>query len=98
MVGHAAARAGLRRRKSGPNLAPERSEKIEFGRVVETGQVITLLQAEDLPLGKVGQVGEDRHDLLPMVADPRQRKEHEALVIAAKSLQQALGVRATRAE
>jgi hypothetical protein len=67
------------------------AQEIEFGRIVETSQVVAIVKAEDLPLGKVCQVGEDSHGLLPMVANPGQRKKRHVLAIAAQSFHEALG-------
>ncbi len=62
------------------------AQEVEFGRIVEAGEVVALVQAEDLPLGKVRQVGEDGHRLLPVVADPGKGKQGQSLVLAAQSL------------
>jgi len=61
--------------------------EIEFGGVMETSQAVTL-QAEDLSLGEVPQIGEDRGGLLPVVTNPSQREDPQTGVLATKALQQ----------
>ena len=66
--------------------------EVELRCAVVTDQIVGQLpQLEDLPFGESLQVGEDRHGLLPVVADPRQGIEGEVELIAAEVIQQAAG-------
>ena len=66
--------------------------EVELRGVLVADKIVGQLpQPKDLPPGKSLQVGKDRHGLLPVVADPGQRIEDQAEVIAAQMFQQALG-------
>ena len=73
-------------------LAKPAVAKVELGRVLVADEIVRqLLQPENLPLGETLQVGEHRHRLLPMVADPSERIEGQAEQVTPEVFQQALG-------
>jgi hypothetical protein len=73
-------------------LAEAARQQVELCGVLEADQVtLRVTQRKDLPPREPLQVGEHGQGLLPMMADPRQRVEHQPEILAAEMPKQSLG-------
>ena len=65
--------------------------EIERRRALIADEIVgRLSQSEDLPPREPLQISEDRHGLLPVVADPGKRLEDQATMLAAQAFHQTL--------
>ena len=66
--------------------------EVVFGGTLEADEIVRKVpQPEDLSPGEPAKIGKDGDSLLPMVANPGQRKNRHAKMIPAQMFQQALG-------